>query len=161
MVLWVLFAAELAGLLALAVQRGVAERRGQESWLIAAFAPTLGSALERGEARQAERPELPLDDEQVRRRIHHIVTLCGLVLSGPGLSAVVLTELPPEMLLLAFAAATLIGMDVAVLVAVTVATWRGWIPLPDDGGSDGDDEPELAPMPGGPWTRAHQFNLLR
>ena len=160
MVLWVLFAAELAGLLALAVQRSLAERRGQESWVVGAFAPTLGSALEAGQARQAEHPGLPLDEQRIQLRIYHLVTATGFLLSGPGLSAVVLTELPTEALLLVFAGATLIGMDVAILVAVTVATWRGWMPLPDDGGSDeGDEEPE--PLPGGPYTRAHLFNLLR
>ena len=42
------------------------------------------------------------------------------------------------------------------------ATWRGWMPLPDDDGGGGEDEePEPEPLPGGPWTRAHQFNLLR
>ncbi len=160
MALWVLFTAELAGLLVLAVQRSVADRRGQESWVVAAFAPTLGSALEAGQARQAEHTELPLDEDRIRRRIHHLVTATGLVLSGPGLSAVVLTELPTETLLLVFAGATLIGMDVAILVAVTVATWRGWMPLPDDG-PGGDDEEEPEPVPGGPYTRSHLFNLLR
>jgi hypothetical protein len=159
--MWALFAAELAGLLVLAIQRGVAERRGEESWVVGAFAPTLGSALEAGKARQAEHPELPLDEDRIRRRIQHLVTVCGLVMSGPGLSAVLLTEVPTETLLLAFAGATLIGMDVAVLAAVTVATWRGWMPLPHDGGGGDDPEPEPAPVPGGPWTRAHTFRLMR
>jgi hypothetical protein len=49
-----------------------------------------------------------------------------------------------------------------VLGAIIVATWRGWMPLPDDDGGGGEDEePEPEPLPGGPWTRAHQFNLLR
>ena len=48
-----------------------------------------------------------------------------------------------------------------MLAAVIVATWRGWLPLPDDDDGGDDDDPELAPMPGGPWTRAHLFNLLR
>ena len=98
----------------------------------------------------------------IRRRIHHIVTACGVVLSVPGLCAVAFSDLPSETLLVAFALATLVGMDVAILVAVIVATWRGWLPLPeDDDGGGGDEDPELAPMPGGPWTRAHLFNLLR
>src|SRR5215210_2734766 len=151
--MWVLFGAELAGLALLGIQRGVAERRGQESWLVTAFAPTLGSALEAGEARQSQHPELPLDEPRIQRRIHHLVTACGLLLSGPGLSAVLLTELPTETLLVVFAIATLIGMDVAVLTAVVMATWRGWLPLPDDGGGDDDEAPEPAPLPGGPWTR--------
>jgi hypothetical protein len=44
---------------------------------------------------------------------------------------------------------------------VIVATWRGWMPLPDDGGGGGDEEPGPVPLPGSPWTRAHQFNLRR
>ena len=159
MLLWLLFAAELAALGTFAVQRSLAERRGEESWLIAALTPTLGSALKAGEARQAAHPELPLDEERIQRRIFQLVAACGVLLSGPGLSAVMASELPAETLLIAFAVATLVGMDVAVLAAVIVATWRGWLPLPDDGG--GGEDPGLEPLPGGPWTRAHQFNLLR
>ncbi len=160
MVLWVLFAAEVGALVMLAVQRGVAERRGEESWLIGVFTPAIATATDAGEARQAAHPELPLDEDRIRRRIHHLVTACGLLFSGPGLAAVVTSGLPSETLLLAFAVATLAGMDVAVLIAVIVATWRGWLPLPGDD-DDGDEEPELEPVPGGPWTRAHLFRLLR
>ena len=159
-VLWVLFAAELVALLILAVQRGASERRGGEAWLIAGLAPAIAAAMEAGQARQAGHPGLPLDEVSIRRRISHLVTGCGLVLSIPGLAAVIASELPGETLLLAFAGSTLAGMDVAVLGAIIVATWRGWMPPPDDdGGSEEDEEPE--PLPGGPWTRAHQFNLLR
>ncbi len=162
MVLWVLFAIELGALAVLAAQRSASERRGGQAWLIAALTPAIGAAVEAGEARQADHPDLPLDEPQIRRRIHHLVTACGLVLSVPGLAAVVASELPGETLLLAFAVATLAGMDVAVLGAIIVATWRGWMPLPDDDGGGGEDEePEPEPLPGGPWTRAHQFNLLR
>ncbi|MEA2243831.1 MAG: hypothetical protein QOD24_3387 [Solirubrobacteraceae bacterium] len=161
--LWAIFGVELAALVVVGVQRSLADRRGGQSWLIAALTPAIAAATEVGEARQAEHPELPLDEPSIRRRIHHLVTACGLVLSVPGLSAVALSQLPSETLLLAFALATLVGMDVAILVAVIVATWRGWLPLPDDDddGGGGDEDPELAPMPGGPWTRAHLFNLLR
>ena len=161
MVLWVLFAAELGALVLLAVQRGASERRGGDSWLIAALTPAIRAAVEAGEARQAGHPDLPLEEAKVRRRVHHLVTACGLVLSVPGLAAVIVSELPSETLLLAFAVATLAGMDVAILGAVIVATWRGWMPLPDDGGGGGDDETGPAPLPGSPWTRAHQFNLRR
>ena len=34
MVLWAIFAVELAGLLTLGIQRSVADRRGQQAWLI-------------------------------------------------------------------------------------------------------------------------------
>jgi hypothetical protein len=160
--LWAIFSVELAALLAVGLQRSLADRQGRQSWLIAALTPTLGAALESGEARQADHPELPLDEPRIRRRIHHLVSACGLVLSVPGLCAVAVSELPSETLLVAFAVATLVGMDVAILAAVIVATWRGWLPLPDDDeGSGGDGDPELTPMPGGPWTRAHLFNLLR
>ena len=160
--LWAIFAVELAALVAVGLQRSLADRRGGESWLIAALTPAIVAATESGEARQADHPELPLDEASIRRRIHHLVTACGVILSVPGVCAVVLSELPSETLLVAFALATLVGMDVAILVAVIVATWRGWLPLPDDDDGGGDDEdPELAPMPGGPWTRAHLFNLVR
>lgn len=164
MLLWVLFAAELGALVILAVQRSASERRGGEAWLIAGLTPAIVAAMDAGEARQADHPELPLDELRIRRRIHHLVTACGLVLSAPGIAAVLVSELPGETLLLAFAVATLAGMDVAVLGAIIVATWRGWMPLrdDDDGGGGGEDEdPEPEPMPGGPWTRAHQFKLLR
>jgi hypothetical protein len=160
--LWVLFAAELGALVILAVQRSASERRGGEAWLIAGLTPAIVAAMDAGEARQADHPELPLDELRIRRRIHHLVTACGLVLSAPGIAAVLVSELPGETLLLAFAVATLAGMDVAVLGAIIVATWRGWMPLRDDDGGGGEDEePEPEPMPGGPWTRAHQFKLLR
>jgi hypothetical protein len=160
--LWVLFAAELGALVILAVQRSASERRGGEAWLIAGLTPAIVAAMDAGEARQADHPGLPLDELRIRRRIHHLVTAYGLVLSAPGIAAVLVSDLPGETLLLAFAVATLAGMDVAVLGAIIVATWRGWMPLPDDDGGGGEDEdPEPEPLPGGPWTRAHQFNLLR
>jgi hypothetical protein len=158
--LWAIFAAELAALVAVGIQRSLADRRGRESWLIAALTPTIGAATESGEARQAGHPELPLDEGRIQRRIHHLVTACGLVLSVPGIGAVLASQLPAETVVLAFAIATLVGMDVALLVAVIVATWRGWLPLPDDD-DGGDDGPGVEPLPGGPWTRAHQFKLLR
>ena len=157
-----LFAAELSALVTLAIQRSASERRGGEAWLIAGLTPAIVAAMDAGEARQADHPGLPLDEVQIRRRIQHLVTACGLLLSAPGIAAVIVSELPGETLLLAFAVATLAGMDVAVLGAIIVATWRGWMPLPDDdGGGEEDEEPEPEPLPGGPWTRAHQFNLLR
>jgi hypothetical protein len=159
-VLWVLFGVELGALLVLAVQRGVAERAGTRSWLVGALEPAIERAALAGEARQATHPGLPLEDERLHRRIYHLVTACGLVLSIPGLFAATATGLPWETMLLVFAIATLAGIDVAILAAVIVATWRGWMPLPDDGGNDDDPEPEPAPPPG-PWTRAHVFDLLR
>jgi hypothetical protein len=160
-VLWVLFAAELAALLTLAMQRGVAEREGTRSWLVGALEPLIVRATEAGEARQATRAGLPLDDERLHRRIYRLVTAWGLVLAIPGLLAVAASGLPWETMLLVFAVATLAGMDLAVLAAVIVATWRGWMPLPEDGGG-GDDDPEPEPAsPRDPWTRAHLFDLLR
>jgi hypothetical protein len=157
--LWAIVSAELAALVAVGLQRSLADRQGKESWLIAALTPAIGAAIESGEARQAGHPELPLDEERIRRRIHHLVTAGGLLLSLPGMGAIVASELPAEAMLLVFAIATLVGMDVALLAAVIVATWRGWLPLPGD--DDDGEDPEPEPMPGGPWTRAHQFNLLR
>jgi hypothetical protein len=160
---WLPFAVELAALVILAVQRGVAEKRGGESWLLARLGPAIAHAVDAGEARQAAHPGLPLDEERLQRRIHHLVTVCGLLLALPGLVAIVASGLPWATFLLAFAVATLVGIDVAVLAAVIVATWRGWMPLPDDDGGGGDDDeaPEPVTPPGGAWTRSHLFNLLR
>src|SRR5215210_3414165 len=138
-------ARELGSLLL--AHRGVAERAGTESWLVAGLEPAIERAVDAGEARQAGHPELPLDDDRLHRRIHHLVTACGLVLALPGLVAIARSGLPWETMLLAFAVATLAGIDVAVLGAVIVATWRGWMPLPDDGGSDDDPDPDPAPPP--------------
>jgi hypothetical protein len=159
-VVWALFGFELGALLVLAVQRGVAERAGMRSWLVSALEPAIARAARAGEARQATTAGLPLDEELLHRRIYHLVTACGLVLAVPGLLAVVESRLPWETMLLVFGIATLAGIDVAILGAVIVATWRGWMPIPDDGGGDDDGDPDPAPSPG-PWTRAHVFDLRR
>jgi hypothetical protein len=159
---WLPFALELTALVVLAVQRGVAEKRGGESWLLSRLGPAIVHAVDAGEARQAAHPGLPLDEPRLQRRIHHLVTAWGLLLALPGLLAIAASGLPWATFLLAFAVATLVGIDVAVLGAVLVATWRGWMPLPDDGGGgDDDEEPDPVTPPGGEWTRAHLFDLLR
>lgn len=158
---WLPFALELALLVAVAAQRKLAERRGGRPWLVARFGPAIAHAVQTGEARQAAHPGLPLDEERLHRRIHHLVTAWGLLLALPGLLAIAASGLPWTVFLPVFAVATLVGIDVAVLGAVIVATWRGWMPLPDDDGGDddGDDEPEPAPPAGGAWRRAHHFDL--
>jgi hypothetical protein len=160
---WVPFAVELAALVILALQRRGAEKRGEESWLIQGLWPAIARAIDAGEARQADHPgRLPLDEERLRRRIHHLVTAWTLVFSLPGLLAIVASGWPWETLVLTFAGTMLIGIDAVAACALIVATWRGWMPLPDDDDDgDDDDEPEPVTPPGGPWTRAHQFNLLR
>jgi len=160
-VLWVLFAAELGALVALAVQRGLAERGGTRSWLVSALEPAIERAAHAGEARQASHNGLPLDEERLHRRIYHLVTAAGVVLAVPGFVAVGTSGLPWETLVLAFAVATLAGIDVAVLGAVIIATWRGWMPLPDDDGGDDDDTESEPSPPRGPWSRAHVFDLRR
>src|SRR3954452_19270972 len=103
MMLWVLFAAELAALLVLAVQRGVAERQGSRSWLVGALEPAIARAAHIGEERQATHPGLPLDEERLQRRLSHVVRAGGLLLAVPGLLAVAEIGLPWETMLLAFA----------------------------------------------------------
>ena len=53
-------------------------------------------------------------------------------------------------------------MDVAILAAVIVATWRGWLPLPDDdegGGATTTPSSPRCPAARGPAPTT--FNLLR
>jgi hypothetical protein len=42
---------------------------------------------------------------------------------------------------------------------VLLMLWRGWLPPFDDGGGDELLDPD--PRPGGPWARAHVFDLSR
>ena len=78
----------------------------------------------------------------------------------PGAIAVLQSDLASEWSLVAFFVTGFLGTDVALVVAIAIGLWRGWLPLPDDG-DDGDDDDDLAPVPGGPFTRAHVFNLRR
>jgi hypothetical protein len=159
---WLPFAVELAALVILVLQRRAAEQRGELSWLIRGLWPAIERAIDAGEVRQADHPgKLPLDEERLRRRIHHLVTAWTLVFSLPGLLAIVASGWPWATLLLVFAGTMLIGIDVVAACALIVATWRGWTPMPEDDDGEDDDDPDPISPPGGPWTRAHQFNLLR
>ena len=161
MVLWAIFAVELIGLVTLGVQRSLAERRGGGAWLIRGAEPALERAMEAGERRQGRDARLPLGEPESRQRLQNLALTASAVLALPGAAAVVASEeLASEWCLPAFVLTGLLGTDVAVVLAVIVALWRGWLPLPDDG-DDGDEDPELEPVPGGPYTRAHLFNLLR
>ena len=104
---------ELAGLVVLGVQRSVSERRGGEAWLIAALTPALDAALEAGEGarprrpgaaarRAADPPPRPPSRDRLRARA-----------VGAGAAAVIVSDLDVGDVLLAFAVATLAGMDVA------------------------------------------------
>jgi hypothetical protein len=161
-VLWAIFAVELAGLLTLGVQRTVVERRGGESWLIRGAEPALERALEAGERRQDENGRLPLGEFESRQRLQNLALTASAGLALPGAAAVVQSDaLASEWCIPAFLVTGLMGTDVAVVLAIIVALWRGWLPLPDDGDDDDGDDDDLQPVPGGPFTRAHLFNLLR
>ena len=151
MVLWALFAVELTGLVTLGAQR---------SWLLRASRPALKRALQAGEQRQGRNARLPLGELESRQRLQNVALTASGGLALPGAIAVVQSDLSSEWCLPAFFLTGFLGTDVALVVAIVVGMWRGWLPLPDDG-DDGDDDDELAPMPGGPFTRAHSFNLLR
>jgi hypothetical protein len=157
--LWAIVAVELAGLVVLGVQRSVADRRGGEAWLIRGAEPALERALVAGERRQDDDDRLPLNEPESRLRLQNLALTASAGLSLPAAAAVVASDLDSEWCIPAFLVTGLLGTDVAVVLALIVALWRGWLPLPDDGDDDGD--PELEPVPGGPWTRAHMFRLLR
>jgi hypothetical protein len=148
-VLWAIFGVELAGLVALGVQR---------SWLLRAARPTLTWALEAGERRQGRDARLPLTEPEGRQRLQNVALTASAGLALPGAVAVLQSDLDSEWCLPAFFLTGFLGTDVALMLAIAVGLWRGWLPLPDDG-DDGDDDDDLAPVPGGPVARAHLFNL--
>jgi hypothetical protein len=150
-VLWAFFAVELAGLVVLGLQR---------SWLIHAARPCLKRALKAGEQRQGRDERLPLGEPESRQRLQNVALTTSAGLAFPGAAAVVQSDLSSEWCLPAFFITGFLGTDVAVVLAVIIGMWRGWLPLPDDG-DDGDDDDDFAPVPGGPFTRAHLFNLRR
>jgi hypothetical protein len=161
-VLWAIFAVELAGLLTLGIQRSVVERRGGEPWLIRGAEPALERALEAGERRQDNDERLPLGEFETRQRLQNLALAASAALSLPGAVAVVQSDaIASEWCIPVLFLTGLIGADVAVVLAVIVGMWRGWLPLPDDGDDGGGDDDDLQPVPGGPYTRAHLFNLLR
>jgi hypothetical protein len=150
MVLWAFFGIELTALVTLGVQR---------SWLIRVAQPSLTWALKAGEERQGDNERLPLDEHEGRQRLQNVALTASAGLALPGAAAVIESDLASEWCLPAFFLTGFLGTDVALVMAIVVGLWRGWLPLPDDG-DDGDDD-DFAPVPGGPWTRAHVFNLRR
>jgi hypothetical protein len=162
-VLWAIFAVELTGLVTLGVQRSVVERRGGgEPWLIRGAEPALERALEAGERRQDENERLPLGEFENRQRLQNLALALSAGLSLPGAAAIVQSDaIPSEWCIPALFLTGMAGADVAVVLAVIVGMWRGWLPLPDDGDDGGDDDDDLQPAPGGPYTRAHLFHLRR
>jgi hypothetical protein len=161
-VLWAIFAVELTGLLALGIQRSIVDRRGGEPWVIRGAEPALERALEAGERRQAGDERLPLSELEQRQRLQNIALVVSAGLSLPGAAAIVQSDaIPSEWCIPALFGTGMIGADVAVVLAVIVGLWRGWLPLPDDGDDGDDDDDDLQPVPGGPYTRAHLFNLRR
>ena len=161
MLLWAFFAVELAGLVVLGAQRSLAERRRREGWLIRGARPALTRALKAGEERQCRDDRLPLAEPESRQRLQNVALTASGALALPGAVAVVQSDLASEWCLPAFFVTGFLGTDVALVVAIVVGLWRGWLPLPDDGDDGGGDDDALAPVPGGPFARAHVFNLRR
>ena len=151
MLLWAIFVVELTGLVVLGTQR---------RWLIRAAQPTLTRALKAGERRQGSDERLPLGEPESRQRLQNVALTASAGLALPGAAAVVQSDLASEWCLPAFFITGFLGTDVALVLAIIVGLWRGWLPTPDDG-DDGDDDDDFAPVPGGPFTRAHLFNLRR
>jgi len=150
-VLWAIFAVELTGLVTLGTHRRLLLRAAQ---------PALARALKAGEQRQVGDERLPLGEPESRQRLQNVALTASGALALPGAAAVVQSDLASEWCLPAFFLTGFLGTDVALVVAIVVGLWRGWLPTPDDG-DDGDDDDELTPVPGGPFTRAHLFNLSR
>jgi hypothetical protein len=64
-----------------------------------------------------------------------------------------------QIALVAWFASLYCCIDVAVASIVLLMLWRGWLPPFDDGG--GEELLDSDPRPGGPWARAHLFDLSR
>ena len=124
MVLWAIFGVELAGLVALGAQR---------AWLIRAARPTLTRALAAGERRQGRNERLPLGENESRQRLQNVALTASAGLALPGAAAVLESDLASEWCLPAFFLTGFLGTDVALVVAIAIGLWRGWLPLPDDG----------------------------
>ncbi len=152
MVLWAIFAVELTGLVVLGTQR---------RWLIRAAQPALTRALKAGERRQGSDERLPLGEPEGRQRLQNVALTASGGLALPGAAAVVQSDLASEWCLPAFFLTGFArhrrrarGRDRRGAVARLAADARRRR-------RRGDDDDELTPVPGGPVTRAHLFNLRR
>jgi hypothetical protein len=155
--LWSAFVSELMLMLALQVQWRLAERRGRRPWLGLLAGGLIERAEATGAARRAGDPRLPLPDRRIKRRLHSITLAFAVLVAMPAIAGIVTAGLGWSLAVAAWGATLWLGLDVLVLAAAIVMTWRGWLP-PFDGGDD-DDDPEPAPEPGGPWVRAHVYRL--
>ena len=117
--------------------------------------------IERAEAvgarRRAGDPRLPLADSLIRRRGYWLTLVFGVILAAPAIAAVVLAGLRWAVAFAAWFATLWFGLDVLVLAAGIVMLWRGWLP-PLDGG-EGPEDPDPAPEPSDPFSRAHIYRL--
>jgi len=144
-------------MLVLQMQWRLAERNGRRPWLGVLAGGLIERAEENGAARRADDPRLPLPDRRIRRRLHSITLSFAVVAAAPAIVGIVSAGLGWSLAVAAWGATLWLGLDVLVLAAAILMTWRGWLP-PFDGGDD-DEDPEPAPEPSGPWARAHVYRL--
>ncbi len=159
MLLWGAFAVELGILLGLQLQWRLAERRGGGGWLERIAEAPIERAEAIGARRRAGDPRLPLADSLIRRRGYWLTLVFAMILAAPAIAAVVLAGLRWAVAFVAWFATLWFGLDVLVLAAGIVMLWRGWLP-PLDGG-EGPEDPDPAPEPSDPWSRAHLYRLGR
>ena len=157
--IWWTFLGELVALLAVGVQWRLAARRGRGGWLGAAVDRLAARAEPAGAARLAADPRLPRSERANRRTQHYGWLLFGALVALPAFAAVVLYGLSVQIALVAWFASLYCCIDVAAATVVLLMLWLGWMPPFDEGG--GDERLEPAPRPGGPWARAHLFDLNR
>jgi hypothetical protein len=156
---WGIFLVELIALVAIGIQWRIASRRGGSGWLGAAADRLAALAEPAGAARVAAEPRLPHSDKANRRVQHYGWLVFGAVVALPGFAAVLTTGVSVQLALAAWFLSLYCCIDVAVASLVLLMLWLGWMPPFDDGG--GDELLEPGPRPGGPWARAHLFDLSR
>jgi len=157
---WGVFLVELIALSAIGIQLRVASRRGGSGWLGMAADRLAAIAEPAGAARAAADPRLPHSDKANRRVQHYGWLLCGAIVALPAFVAVLTTGVSFQLALAAWFLSLYCCIDVAVASVVLLMLWLGWMPPFDDGGG-GDELLEPSPRPGGPWERAHLFDLSR
>jgi hypothetical protein len=156
---WGIFLVELMALVAIGIQWRLAARRGRTGWL-GTVADRLAAVAEpAGAARVAADPRLPRSEKANRRAQHYGWLAVGALVALPAFAAVATTGVSFQLALAAWFLSLYCCIDVAAAAIVLVMLWLGWMPPFDDGG--GDERLDPSPRPGGPWARAHLFDLTR
>jgi hypothetical protein len=158
MVWWVVFGAELLGLVAIGQAWRASTGRVTGGRIGAAADALLDRAEAAGAARRGAEPRRSVSEAAQRRIFLAGHLAIGGLVAAPAFVAIVEARLGVTLVVAAWFAGFVCSIEVATVAIVVVLLWRGWLPpFGDDGG--GDDEPEPAPRPGGPYERAHLFDL--